>query len=56
MTVPSPCVSICVIEPRSGFCRGCLRTLSEIAGWARAEDNRKLAIIERLKGRSIPKE
>ena len=30
--VPSPCTRVCVIDPVSGFCRGCLRTLDEIAG------------------------
>jgi predicted Fe-S protein YdhL (DUF1289 family) len=31
--VPSPCVSICVIDPPTGLCAGCFRTLDEIAGW-----------------------
>lgn len=56
MDVPSPCVRVCVIEPRSGYCRGCRRTLPEIAGWARADEDRKLAIVEQLRTRSIPKD
>ena len=31
--VPSPCVSVCVIDPVTGWCAGCYRTLDEIAGW-----------------------
>jgi predicted Fe-S protein YdhL (DUF1289 family) len=31
--VPSPCVSICVIDEPTGLCAGCYRTLGEIAGW-----------------------
>jgi predicted Fe-S protein YdhL (DUF1289 family) len=31
--VPSPCVSICVIDSVTGWCAGCYRTLDEIAGW-----------------------
>ena len=31
--VASPCVSVCVIDPVSGLCAGCYRTLEEIAGW-----------------------
>ncbi len=31
--VPSPCISVCRIEPASGLCEGCLRTLDEIARW-----------------------
>ena len=30
--VPSPCVSICVINPNSGLCEGCLRTLDGAVG------------------------
>jgi uncharacterized protein len=29
----SPCVGICEMDQASGFCRGCLRTLPEIARW-----------------------
>jgi uncharacterized protein len=29
----SPCVSTCRIDPASGWCDGCLRTLDEIAAW-----------------------
>lgn len=31
--VESPCIKVCSIEPRTGFCRGCGRTLPEIANW-----------------------
>ncbi|MCZ7560163.1 MAG: DUF1289 domain-containing protein [Burkholderiaceae bacterium] len=31
--VPSPCISVCRIEPASGLCEGCQRTLDEIARW-----------------------
>ena len=32
-TATSPCVGVCELDPASGFCRGCLRTLPEIARW-----------------------
>ncbi len=32
-TATSPCVGICEMDPASGLCRGCLRTLQEIARW-----------------------
>ena len=28
---PSPCIKVCIVDPRSGLCRGCGRTLAEIA-------------------------
>jgi len=32
-TATSPCTGVCELDPASGFCRGCLRTLQEIAKW-----------------------
>jgi uncharacterized protein len=31
--IETPCVKLCVVDPESGFCIGCGRTRSEIAGW-----------------------
>lgn len=39
--VPSPCISICRMDPGSGFCEGCLRTIAEIAAWSRMDDAEK---------------
>jgi len=39
--VPSPCVSICVMNPVTGWCEGCLRSLTEIGDWADADDAAK---------------
>ncbi|MAJ86303.1 MAG: DUF1289 domain-containing protein [Candidatus Pelagibacter sp.] len=33
MKIISPCISICKNDPRSGFCYGCARTLSEKKIW-----------------------
>jgi len=32
-TVASPCVNVCSIDARTGWCEGCLRTIDEIAAW-----------------------
>jgi predicted Fe-S protein YdhL (DUF1289 family) len=32
-SVLSPCIGVCIIDPATGFCRGCARTIAEIAGW-----------------------
>ena len=42
--VPSPCTSVCRMSSQSGFCEGCLRTLSEIAGWSRMEDEARRGV------------
>ena len=42
--MPSPCVSVCAMDPMSGLCTGCLRTLAEIAEWSILEDDERRAI------------
>ena len=42
--VPSPCVSVCRLEPDTKLCEGCLRTLEEIAAWSRMGDDDKRAV------------
>ena len=49
--VASPCTKVCVIEPRSGWCEGCMRTLSEIAAWGAISDGERLAICKELPAR-----
>ena len=39
--VPSPCLSVCRMDPVTQLCEGCLRTLDEIAAWGRMEDGEK---------------
>ena len=42
--VPSPCISVCRMNPRTGLCDGCLRTLDEIAAWSRMDDADKRVV------------
>lgn len=46
--VPSPCVSICVIDAPTGLCAGCYRTLGEIAGWIDLGDDERRAVVAEL--------
>jgi predicted Fe-S protein YdhL (DUF1289 family) len=48
--VPSPCIDICVMEDE-GYCKGCLRSVSEIAQWRKLSANKKLEILENIKER-----
>jgi predicted Fe-S protein YdhL (DUF1289 family) len=52
--VPSPCVDVCQIEPVSGLCRGCRRTLDEIAVWGQLHDDDKREVWSRLALRPEP--
>jgi predicted Fe-S protein YdhL (DUF1289 family) len=46
--VPSPCIDVCAIDPHSGWCAGCLRTLDEIAAWGGLDNAGKRAVWKRL--------
>jgi predicted Fe-S protein YdhL (DUF1289 family) len=47
----SPCLGICLMDPRTRTCRGCLRTIEEITGWYSASSAEKRAILKRLEER-----
>jgi len=49
--VPSPCVSVCVMDAASGICAGCYRTLDEIAAWSVLDVAAKHAVLAALPGR-----
>jgi predicted Fe-S protein YdhL (DUF1289 family) len=49
--VPSPCISVCRIDPAAGWCEGCLRTIEEIAHWSVFDDDEKRAVWAELKRR-----
>ena len=44
----SPCVDVCRMDPRTGLCEGCLRTLDEIAAWGTLTPAEKRAVLARL--------
>ncbi len=46
--VPSPCISVCRIDARTGLCIGCVRTLDEIAAWSVLDDDQRRAVWRRL--------
>ena len=48
MPISSPCTKVCTIDPRSGLCHGCGRTLHEIAQWASLSESERLAIMAEL--------
>jgi uncharacterized protein len=48
---PSPCVGICLVDPATRQCRGCLRTIDEIARWYEAGAAEKRALLAVLEAR-----
>jgi hypothetical protein len=47
----SPCVKTCVLDPGSGLCLGCGRTLDEIADWSGLGDDERRRILAELAAR-----
>ena len=47
--VPSPCIAVCLMDARGEYCRGCRRTLQEIAAWSSMTDAGKRAVWDRLR-------
>lgn len=45
---PSPCNGVCRIDPASGWCLGCARTLGEIADWPMLSIREKEAVLRAL--------
>jgi len=50
-TVQSPCINICRMSPRTGWCEGCLRTIEEIAAWSGMDDAAKRGVWSELERR-----
>lgn len=50
-SVPSPCISVCRMNPVSGLCEGCQRTIDEIAAWSRMDDPEKRAVWRMIEER-----
>jgi predicted Fe-S protein YdhL (DUF1289 family) len=48
LAVASPCNSVCTMNPASGFCNGCLRSLNEIADWAVLSDDDKRQVWRQI--------
>ena len=48
MSQETPCVAVCMIDPRTNLCFGCGRTLQEIARWQRMESAERQAVMAQL--------
>ena len=47
----SPCIGLCAIDDPSGLCRGCGRSLAEIAAWGGLGEAERLRVMALLPGR-----
>ena len=51
MSIETPCIAVCMMDPRTNLCLGCGRTLPEIARWQRMESAERLAVMAQLPAR-----
>jgi predicted Fe-S protein YdhL (DUF1289 family) len=49
--IESPCVKICTLDTQAGLCRGCGRTLAEIAAWLRMTGAERKRVMAELPAR-----
>jgi predicted Fe-S protein YdhL (DUF1289 family) len=48
---PSPCSGVCRIEPATGWCLGCRRTIGEITRWGSMANRERRAVMAQLPAR-----
>jgi predicted Fe-S protein YdhL (DUF1289 family) len=53
MSKETPCIAVCLIDPKTSLCYGCGRTLPEIARWHRIDSAERLAIMATLPARMV---
>ncbi len=51
MSKETPCIAVCMIDPRTSLRFGCGRTLPEIARWHRMESAERHAVMAELAAR-----
>ena len=51
MSKETPCIAVCMMDPKTKLCFGCGRTLPEIARWHSMASEERLAVMELLPAR-----
>ena len=58
MSQETPCVAVCMIDPKTNLCFGCGRTLPEIARWGQMAGDERRALMaelpERMRAAGLP--
>ena len=50
-SIETPCNKVCVIDPASGLCIGCGRTLAEIGSWISMTADERRRVMDELPAR-----
>ena len=51
--ISSPCINVCRINQRTGYCEGCWRNLDEISYWSQASDEYKKQVWQKIELRKV---
>ena len=51
MTIESPCILVCSIDMKTGYCFGCGRTRDEIGDWLTMTGDQRRAVMATLPAR-----
>jgi len=51
MTIESPCILVCSIDMKTGYCHGCGRTRDEISQWIDMTSAQRLGVMASLPAR-----
>ena len=51
MSLETPCIAVCQMDPRTNLCFGCGRTLAEIARWSGMDGVERAAVMAQLAAR-----
>ncbi|MBI75148.1 MAG: DUF1289 domain-containing protein [Oceanicaulis sp.] len=46
--IRTPCVKVCFVDPETGVCLGCFRTMEELGRWTRYSNEERDAIMQAL--------
>ena len=49
--IESPCIKLCVVDPKTRQCAGCHRTIDEIGAWSQMKPEIRRAIMDDLPAR-----
>lgn len=49
--IKSPCLRVCAVDGRANACRGCGRSLKEIAGWGAMSEAERDDVLRQLPAR-----
>ncbi len=49
--IETPCDKICILDDAAGLCRGCGRSIDEIARWTALSDAERSSVMAQLPGR-----